>query len=201
MLLSTEELISDLAGIYLFREVEDVAHAASTLLEAYRKIAPFGKRLLSTPPSWVPVHRELFLLLQYHAGQLEKLLGEARTILQGFGRQPEKKELPRFRSDAMLSDLIQHFDQWEPIRALPDNRRSLFPLHTSELIQTAKQARHREKWISEQPDRSEYVPFFLWETAASLAENLYCPHLTDKSSEEPGLLSLLTELIENTRSR
>jgi hypothetical protein len=193
--LDREDITRDLNPVSLWREKEEVADAALGLLSVYREIEPLASRLLAFPPAWTAAHEEVLLLLRHLAETLTERRPQARTILRAFGEPPAEPALPDLAPPGLLAEVIDRLDRLEPVAALPENERSLFPLHVAELAGAAKELVALERWLVENPDRAPYTPLFLWKLAASVEENLVRSHIFDRGHGERGLLSIIDRLI------
>ena len=166
--LDKDTLVADLAGRSLWRDASAVADAAVGLMTVFREIAPVGRRLRSLARVWSPAYEETLLLLRHLAASLGEMRAEARLILQAVGEPPADVALPAFASDTLLADMIRQLDALEPVASLPEDARSLLPLHVAELVRAGDEFSQLEVWLVAHPERAKYVPSFLCKLGATV---------------------------------
>ncbi len=195
-ILDRDAIEAALASCKLWHPAEKVAAAAAPIITAYRDIAPLGARLLALPPRFSPAHAEVFLLLRHLAETLGGLRPQARLVLEAFAQKPEPKTLaPEFTVPLLLARTIEHCDALEPVAALPETARSLFPLHLAQIIGAAQDLAAHEAWLVTTRQGADQLAAFLWKLAYSLELDIARAHLFDHSASEPGVLTLIDEVL------
>lgn len=194
--LQLQDILLDLQSMALSRDGTETVQAALRLLAIYRSLAPLGERVLALPPAWGPGHGELFFLFKHHAEDLSQRRPDAQLIKTALGGGPPAcSPLPVVEAGDLLARMNRLLDGFAPVQALTDSDRVMLPLHVTEILAASEAIAQQEAWLMTRPDRPRFMPLFLWTLADTLTDNLYCPHLVDKSAGERGAVAILEDLL------